>query len=544
MKATNNYIEVDNFSSCDSKLTLSWHNLSVWVKNKDEEKSTWFNKSLKSERIIDKVSGIAESGCLLAIMGPSGAGKTTLLATISQRLKGDITGEILVNGRNMPSSTMAKLSGFVPQQDLTLRSLTVMEHMQLMARLKMDRNLLTSQRNQRVISLLAELGLTKCSNTRLSALSGGEMKKVSLGVEIINNPPLLFCDEPTTGLDSYNAGAVIEMLRQLAVQGKTVICTIHQPASGIFDMFHSVALLVRGGRLAYHGESDSALAFFNSVGLVCPTSYNLSEFLVSQLVINNDIKSQQRADRICSQFNSSEQGQALAKKLQIELTKNQHMPCYFIDNYLFKGKAEDEFQTYISIQTPSYFTQTYWLTWRSLIEIKRNPQDQIIRLAFYMFIALLISTPYIGMTVDQKGIQNMQGFLYLVVVETVFTFSYSVCHTFPAELPVLLREIGNGLYSPGPYYASKMIILLPRALLEPILYSSLVFWIAGLFGGVIGCLKFCIPVIACAIAATAYGCLISAAFESVATGSLASVPVEQISLIFCGIFMSLSLFSC
>lgn len=83
----------------------------------------------------------------------------------------------------------------------------------------------------------------------------------------------MFCDEPTSGLDSYNAGAVIEKLRQLAVQGKTVVCTIHQPASGIFDMFHSVVLLVKGGRLAYQGVSDSALSFFNRYVTNVTTSF-------------------------------------------------------------------------------------------------------------------------------------------------------------------------------------------------------------------------------------------------------------------------------
>ncbi|XP_039275795.1 protein scarlet-like [Nilaparvata lugens] len=195
-----------------------------------------------------------------------------------------------------------------------------------------------------------------------------------------------------------------------------------------------------------------------------------------------------------------------------------------------QGKEENEFESYLSIQQPHYLTQLYWLLWRSVMEIRRNPQDQLLRLAFYMFIALLISTPYVGLTVDQKGIQNIQGFLYLVIVETIFMFSYSVFHTFPSELPVLLREIGNGLYSPGPYYVSKMVILLPRALIEPILYSALTFYIAGLFGGVMGCIQFCIPVIACAITATAYGCLISAHIESVATGSLASVPLSRLVL--------------
>nr|CAD7570026.1 unnamed protein product [Timema californicum] len=121
-------------------------------------------------------------------------------------------------------------------------------------------------------------------------------------------------------------------------------------------------------------------------------------------------------------------------------------------------------------------------------------------------VGLLISLPYLNLNSDeQTGIQNMQGLMYLIVTETIFTYTYSVFHTFPQEIPLLLREIGNGLYKPGPYYISKMIILIPRAILGPFIYTGLIFYIAGLQGGVTGFLVFCIPVISSAIAATAYG---------------------------------------
>nr|CAD7595248.1 unnamed protein product [Timema genevievae] len=145
-------------------------------------------------------------------------------------------------------------------------------------------------------------------------------------------------------------------------------------------------------------------------------------------------------------------------------------------------------------------------------------------------VGLLISLPYLNLNSDeQTGIQNMQGLLYLIVTETIFTYTYSVFHTFPQEIPLLLREIGNGLYRPGPYYISKMIILIPRAILGPFIYTGLIFYIAGLQGGVTGFLLFCIPVISSAIAATAYGSVMSASFESVSTASLLSVPVDFIS---------------
>lgn len=528
-------------------LTLSWHNISVWVKKRNTGKSNWLKTTYYHSKIIRKVSGVAEPGTLMAIMGPSGAGKTTLLATISQRLIGDVKGTILVNGQEISKDLMMKISGFLPQHDLTIDSLTVFEHLQLMARLKLDKNMGIAQRTERINALLNELGIYKCAHTRLKSLSGGEMRRVSLAVELLTDPPLLFCDEPTTGLDSYSALSVIEQLRQLASSGKVVICTIHQPASGIFEMFQSVYLLVAGGKLALTSPIQEVAPFFQRLGMVCPPTYNLAEFIVAQLAQQDDAESQMRLYRICNEFKLSEHFERLLKKLENELSYSKQRALASSNStpdcrptYDSICQAGNEFGKFVSIEKPSKTTQLGWLMWRSFLHIIRNPQDQIIRLAFNLFMAVLISTPYIGLKVDQEGIQNLQGFLYLIIVETIFLYTYSVTHTFPAEIPILLREVNNGLYSPGPYYTSKMIILLPRALLEPIVYSAVVFWIPGLFGGFIGYLTFCIPVIVCAVAATAYGCVVSAIFEDISTGSLLSVPFEQFTLLFCGIYLSLS----
>nr|CAD7431663.1 unnamed protein product [Timema monikensis] len=174
------------------------------------------------------------------------------------------TGEVLINGRSIDPAFMANMSGFVPQQDLVVDSLSVREHMEFMAQLKMDRRMMPNQRKRRINSLMSELSLTKCCHTRLSALSGGEKKRLALAVQLLTDPPLLFCDEPTTGLDSYSAGVVIEKLRQFAASGKVVVCTIHQPASGLFDMFNQVLLVARG-RVAFYGDVCDAAKYFNSL---------------------------------------------------------------------------------------------------------------------------------------------------------------------------------------------------------------------------------------------------------------------------------------
>ncbi|XP_026684559.1 protein brown isoform X2 [Diaphorina citri] len=165
-------------------LTLSWNNLSIYGKRRDPTCNNFWRPKIQRFKLLHKVSGIAESGSLLAIMGPSGAGKTTLLACISQRIQGDVDGQILLNGLEVEKNLMVKVSGFVPQHDLTVDTLTVHEHMTLMARLKMDRNLHHVERARTVDALLKELGLLKCKNSVLNVLSGGERKRVALAVQV------------------------------------------------------------------------------------------------------------------------------------------------------------------------------------------------------------------------------------------------------------------------------------------------------------------------------------------------------------------------
>lgn len=184
------------------------------------------------------------------------------------------------------------------------------------ARLKMDRRVQSSQRHRRILSLLMDLGLSKCCHTQLRRLSGGERRRVSLAVQLLTDPPFLFCDEPTTGLDSYSAGAVVEHLRLFASRGKAVICTIHQPASGIFDLFHQV-LLVAGGRVAFFGEVADASRHFDNLNLVCPPTFNQAEFLVSQLAVIPGQEGQclKKIQWLCDEFDNSKYGQALSDEL-------------------------------------------------------------------------------------------------------------------------------------------------------------------------------------------------------------------------------------
>lgn len=125
----------------------------------------------------------------------------------------------------------------------------------------MDRSTTDKVIKDRIDNLAAHLGFKKILNSRLYVLSGGERKKVALAVQLLNDPPILFCDEITTGLDSYSAAHIVNTLRKVAHSGKIVICTIHQPASGLFDQFQEVILLTNG-RLAYQGPVSLVNDYF------------------------------------------------------------------------------------------------------------------------------------------------------------------------------------------------------------------------------------------------------------------------------------------
>jgi len=125
----------------------------------------------------------------------------------------------------------------------------------------MDRRASEKEQEKRVKRVVRALGADGFSDTRMSSLSGGERKKVALAVQLFNDPPILFCDEITTGLDSYSAASIVNVLKSIARTGKIVVCTIHQPASGVFGKFDEVVLLT-GGRLAYQGPVSLVNRFF------------------------------------------------------------------------------------------------------------------------------------------------------------------------------------------------------------------------------------------------------------------------------------------
>lgn len=219
----------------------------------------------KNLTLLDKVTAHFEPGHLAALLGPSGAGKTTLLDVVSGRKNsGTITGSIKFSGVVPTASLLKRETGYVEQSDALHPTLTVEDTLRYVAALK------SRASGGNVDPLLRALNLTPCRDVRVGSalergISGGQAKRVSIACALVGDPSVLFLDEPTSGLDSLSADGVVGVLRRLADSSrKTIICTIHAPSRGAFDLFHDVALLGPGGVLAYYGPVREAEQYFRT----------------------------------------------------------------------------------------------------------------------------------------------------------------------------------------------------------------------------------------------------------------------------------------
>ena len=236
--------------------------------HEDQEK-----KQSKEKQVLFDINGTVRSGEILALMGPSGSGKSTLLMLLAQRSTATSTGQILFNGKTITKGSKRKL-GFVTQDDMLFAELTVYETLYFTACLRLPKSWSREKKVERAERVLEGLGLNKCrdtiiGNAMMRGVSGGERKRVSIGSELLINPSILLLDEPTSGLDSTTALNLMHTLRTLATGGRTVVTSIHQPSSRLFQQMDKL-LLLSDGRSIYFGEAITVASWFKSLGESVP----------------------------------------------------------------------------------------------------------------------------------------------------------------------------------------------------------------------------------------------------------------------------------
>jgi len=237
-------------------IEISVRNLSLAATAKRQEKI-----------LVNDFTGTLKKGSMTAVMGSTGVGKTSLLNALSGRAHyGKVTGNLKINGNEVHISDFANTIGFVPQDDIFDSELTVKENFVYAGRFKSHRSTPKHEIDALALQVITSLGLEKVTNSIIrNGVSGGERKRVNVGVELMGKPGILFIDEPTTSLDSTVALSLMKVLKNLPkAHGVTVCCSIHQPGPRIFELFHSLILLSIGGRLAYNGPTEGVVNYFSN----------------------------------------------------------------------------------------------------------------------------------------------------------------------------------------------------------------------------------------------------------------------------------------
>ena len=273
----------------------------------------------QSKQILHNISGYASSGQTLAIVGSSGCGKTTLLDFLSDcppHQGGVRSGEVLVNGQKMTKDFFKRHCAYVTQDDRLWGALTVRENLEMAASMYMaDAD---GDRAARVNLVLKQMGLESCQHTKagnvlIKGCSGGQRKRLSVAMELMGAPAILFLDEPTSGLDSAAACKIMELLNHLATTNRMLlVCSIHQPASRIYYSFDTLMLLSMG-RVAFSGTAEGAVQHFAALGHTPQTVMNPADFLLD--LTNPDFADPEEVLQLVSKWSNEKTDAAIAQEI-------------------------------------------------------------------------------------------------------------------------------------------------------------------------------------------------------------------------------------
>ncbi|KAA8532599.1 hypothetical protein F0562_032585 [Nyssa sinensis] len=468
-------------------------------------------------------------------MGPSGSGKTTLLNVLAGQIMASprlhLSGLLEVNGRPMSNKTYK--FAYVRQEDLFFSQLTVREILSLAAELQLPEISSVEERDEYVNNLLFKLGLASCADSRVGdakvrGISGGEKKRLSLACELIASPSVIFADEPTTGLDAFQAEKVMETLRQLAQDGHTVICSIHQPRGSVYGKFDDIVLLIEGA-LVYAGPAhDEPLTYFSKFGYICPDHVNPAEFLADLISIDYSsaesvCSSQKRIDRLLESFSQ----QTSSILYVTPLTRREE----------FKNSMNLRKKTIVK-RKGGWWRQFWLLLKRAWMQASRDGPTNKVRARMSIASAIIFGSVFWRMGRSQTSIQDRMGLLQVVAINTAMAALTKTVGVFPKERAIVDRERAKGSYALGPYLFSKLLAEIPVGAAFPLLFGTILYPMARLHPTLSRFGKFCGIVTVESFAASAMGLTVGAMVPTTEAALALGPSLMTVFIVFGGYYVN------
>lgn len=398
--------------------------------------------------ILHPITAQFHPGKINVIMGPSGSGKTSLLRSLSMKTKQGVlttyqtSGEVTLNGIPASHDMIKAAISFVAQDDDGLMpSLTVRETLRYAAGIRLPSMMSQQQKVQRAEHLIIQMCLSHCAENFIGSrfrkgISGGEKRQVSIAIQILADPMVLFPDEPTSGLDIWTASSVLDVLRALAGEGRTIKMTAHQSRSDAFDTYDNVLLMARGGSVVYHGEGKNVLSHFSKLGFECGRTTNPADFVIDLITVDlqgreKEDESRNRVDRIKAAWGTG------PKPPRIECSQVSGVES-------LKPPRNSSAGTFSLVLR------------RSALKITRNSETIVARTSQVIGMVILF-TLFFAPKSNEEGILTHMGFIQICTSFCIIGMLQNVA-VYPMKRDIFYREFDDGCYGVFTFLTSYTIL--------------------------------------------------------------------------------------
>ncbi|KAL0418489.1 UNVERIFIED_CONTAM: ABC transporter G family member 15 [Sesamum radiatum] len=509
------------------------------------------------KKLLNGLNGYAEPGRIMAIMGPSGSGKSTLLDSLAGKMKSlyvytcrlsrnvVMTGNILLNGKKRRLDYGVVVSTSI---NIFWNQIVSSDILNFSTKCSDPDNIVLRQAN--TLPLVA-LCVTSPDNNidlhdknfgrnwQLRGISGGEKKRLSIALEILVRPRILFLDEPTTGLDSAASFFVIQAIKNLARDGRTVISSIHQPSSEVFALFDDLFLL-SGGETVFFGEAKMATKFFAEAGFPCPSRRNPSDHFLR--CINSDF------DAVTATLKGSQR----LRETQITSDPLMNMATTDIKSVLvekykqsqYARKARQRTQEISTIQgleietikgsSARWWKQLSTLTQRSFLNMSRDVGYYWSRIVIYTIVAICVGTLFYDVGTSYTAILA-RGACGGFVTGFMTFMSIGGFPSFIEEMKVFTRERLNGYYGVSAFILANFLSSFPFLVAVTAITGTITFYMV-FRAGFSRYIFFCLNIFGCIAMVESVMMIVASLVPNFLMGIITGAGVLGIMMMTAGFF--------